>query len=150
MVHTGLLWVRVPKDCVLVRCWQCSLLCMALSSARLDCILQPLGTRTQRSCPGFLWALSVLLYDAFSSAIVPKNGSFSLREQESAFRSCILAFGCAYPNRTPLFRMDAPSSMYRVPSIMFTDRILQPLSTRTRILRLCLCKDSLPPSINPP
>jgi hypothetical protein len=64
LVASCSLWVRVPNNHALILFRQCSLLCMTLSSARMDCALQLLGTRTQRSRCGFLWALLVTLHDA--------------------------------------------------------------------------------------
>jgi hypothetical protein len=57
-----------------------------LSTILTERILQPLGTLTQRLCPGSLWALSISLRDALSSVLVPENGSFPPREQDRASR----------------------------------------------------------------
>jgi hypothetical protein len=62
------------------------------------------------------------------------HGSRSL---DNVHRAYPAAVGYAYPDCTSLFCMDALSSMRRILLTILTERILQPLGTRTQTAHSC-------------
>jgi hypothetical protein len=93
-----------------------------------DHILQPLGTRTQRSCSGFLWVLSILPHDALSSTLVPENGSFPSQGAGEGFPMVHSGLWvCVSNDHAPVLYMALLSACI--------DCALQSLGTRTQ--RLC-------------